>query len=562
MQTYGNIFGKVILGFLALYILMMGIFTYSKQSDVRKVYKSRVFEIRDNVQNDIKSTYTSKDIEEGDDRTLNERITRHIQYTNEFKIYATTAVYRKGELINKSGYYLVGGGLDWYLNKVPNGERYIDLEKWMSKEELIDFVQVIQDAERKGIELIWLKVSGYEKGKEVYPSKIELYKIKQREDTGWHDEDAILTKVYEFDIEVEDNMTPYYLDDWRLVTPLEEGQRYYTTLERPEVIKGVRLDQSTYERLKTLEEDMYNWSSKDSSRCYEWENLEGIGWRVRHFLAIDVGIENERYFYRIALEYRPWLVAMEELQFVYLYALLMVIIMSLILTSALWKTEKKQQLLEKNRRILIDAIGHELKTPLGIILSYSEGLKEKIAEDKREHYIDVIMDETNRMNQLILEMLSLSKLESGAYKLRLEQFRINDLLRNCLRNKEKLFVDGQIQLQLKELDELDVQADYSCIEKVINNMLMNAINHTPVNGKIVIKVEGKKVIIENEGELIPEEKLTVIWRSFYKAENIENRSGEGTGLGLAIVKEILELHKWHYGVSNIDDGVSFWFEIK
>lgn len=563
MQTYGKIFRKVIAGFLALYIVMMGIFTFSKQEDVRSVYRNKVFDIKESIVADIQNEYKHKN-EEGDRNvwTLNEQITRDIQYNEEFKIYGATAVYKKGELLHKSGYYLVGRGVDWYLEERPDSYKYIDLEKWLSKDELIEFIQIIREAEMKSVEMIWLKADGYAKGDEVLPTNLEIYKIKRREgeNVGWHDEDAVLTKAYKFEPQIEEEMIPYSLDNWDLVIPLEDIAVSYQNLEPSKEVDGIIFTRSIYERLKQLEEDMYNWRSKESGICYSWENENG--WCVRHFLAINVETETEPYFYRVALEYEPWVVAIGDLKLVYLFSALMVLVMSLILTYGLWRTEKKQQLLEKNRRMLIDAIGHELKTPLGIIGSYSEGLKEKIAEDKREHYLDVIIDETHRMNQLILEMLALSKLESGAYKLKLEQFKISDLMKSCLKNKEKLFEDGQIQLDLQLMNEIEIKADYSCMEKVINNILMNAIYHTPINGKLTIKLEGNKVSIENEGEHIPKEKLKEIWTSFYKVEDVQNRSGKGTGLGLAIVKGILELHGMQYGAYNTGSGVCFWFQIK
>lgn len=563
MQTYGKIFRKVIAGFLALYIVMMGIFTFSKQEDVRSVYRNKVFDIKESIVADIRDEYKHKN-EEGNRNvwTLNERITRDIQYNEEFKIYGATAVYKKGELLHKSGYYLVGSGVDWYLEERPDGYKYIDLEKWLSKDELIEFIQIIREAEMKSVEMIWLKADGYAKGDEVLPTNLEIYKIKRREgeNVGWHDEDAVLTKAYKFEPQIEEGMIPYSLDEWELVIPLEGIAVNYQNLEPPKEVDGIIFTRSIYERLKQLEDDMYNWKSKDSIKRYAWENENG--WCVRYFLTTDVDTEMGTYFYRVALEYEPWVVAIGDLKLVYIFSALMVLAMSLILTYGLWRTEKKQQLLEKNRRMLIDAIGHELKTPLGIIGSYSEGLKEKIAEDKREHYLDVIIDETHRMNQLILEMLALSKLESGAYKLKLEQFKISDLMKKCLKNKEKLFEDGQIQLDLQLMNEIEIKADYSCMEKVINNILMNAIYHTPINGKLTIKLEGNKVSIENEGEHIPEEKLKEIWTSFYKVEDVQNRSGEGTGLGLAIVKGILELHGMQYGAYNTERGVCFWFQIK
>ncbi len=90
---------------------------------------------------------------------------------------------------------------------------------------------------------------------------------------------------------------------------------------------------------------------------------------------------------------------------------------------------------------------------------------------------------------------------------------------------------------------------------------MNAIEHTSIGGRIDVGIENGKVCVQNDGPSIPDEKINKIWESFYKVEEINNRSGERTGLGLAIVKQILEKHHMAYGVKNVDKGVVFWFKV-
>lgn len=560
MKIYGKIFRKVIIGFLAVYIGMMGIFTYNKVLDVRAAYRNQIFIILDNVKDRVKAEYSKEEVEGkarlGHLSQLARVLTRAVEYTNEFQIHAVTAIFKEEKQVARSGYYLTAGNVDWELNEVEDGDKYIDLEKCFNDEEMLQFIELVNDIECNEETLLWIKAEGYVAENEVFPKLIEVYKIDKTYEEGmeggyWRDEEAVLVKAYAFDIEQE-SMAPYQFDDWRPVIPIECSRNN-------ERVNSGQLNKITLEKYRKLEADMYNWEDVEEGRRFRFEET----WdKVRYFVYNEVETETGEYLVRLGLEYEPVLVAVGDLKLVYSFSLVVVILMSLILTYGLWQTEKKKQLLEKNRRMLIDAIGHELKTPLSIITAYSEGLKEKIAEDKREHYIDVIVDEINHMNHLIVEMLNLSKFESGAYKLQLEQFKINDLLMTCLKNKKKLFEDYQIQLVLEMSHELEVKADYSCIEKVINNILMNAIAHTSKQGKLTVKIEGKKVSIQNEGQPIPDEMLKNIWQSFYKGENIVNRSGEGTGLGLAIVKHILELHRWQYGAYNTRSGVCFWFQVK
>ena len=209
----------------------------------------------------------------------------------------------------------------------------------------------------------------------------------------------------------------------------------------------------------------------------------------------------------------------------------------------------------------VDAIAHELKTPLGMIQAYSEGLKEKIAEDKREEYLEVIIDETVKMNELILEMLDLAKLENKAYILKRETFSMQELIEVVIKNRSKLIEDRSLEVVMTIPEDREITADYKCMQKVINNLFLNAIQHTEIGGKIKISILGHKVAVENEGLPIPEEKLELVWDPFYKIEEINNRSSKGSGLGLSIVRNMLELHDIPYGVENTEHGVKFWFKL-
>lgn len=238
------------------------------------------------------------------------------------------------------------------------------------------------------------------------------------------------------------------------------------------------------------------------------------------------------------------------------------------LSSAMAKLEEdfeRERKMETQRRVLTGAIAHELKTPLGIIHSYAEGLKEKIAEDKKEHYLDVIMDETERMDTLILEMLDLSKLESSAYQVNPEQMNLSALTVNVLKRFEKNISDKGIILEINSPENVFINADPHRMEQVITNFVTNAIRHTPQGRKISVSISSDEnhalFEIINEGEHIPGDQLKKIWDTFYKVDISRDRSKGGTGLGLAIAGSILNLHHARYGTENVENGVRFWFEI-
>ncbi len=552
MRAYRVILKKVVLGFMALYLVMMFVFTYSKQIDVQREYENHIFDILNNLEGYVKDVYTKTSWSLSP--VMNEILTKKTKYSHKFNMYGAAAVFKEGECIGKSGNYLVSSAVDWYLNPKEGGNKYIDLEAYLSEKQLIELLGKIREIIEDDNKIIWIRAGGYSRGQEVLPTTIEVLEIERSKDgSGWKDEDAQVIVSYEFDKENVEGLESYYLDNWNIESTIDLAR--YSGKKRGQQMVQKKMTKATFDKIKKLEARLYQWEEEG----YEWKKT----WNeVTYSGYFPVETETGDYTLALTLQYQPWSVALKELKIVYLFSGLAGSIMSLILTGGLWKAEKKQLLLEKNRRVLIDAIGHELKTPLGIIEAYSEGLREKIAEDKKDHYLAVMIDEIQKMDQLILEMLQLSKLESNAYMMNLEQLSLNHLIKSSLKNKQKLFEDKQIQLKTNLEEETEIVADHSGMEKVMNNLLMNAIEHTPVGGTIEVRIKQGKVSVQNEGKGIPKEKMNQIWESFYKVEEANNRSGNGVGLGLAITRQILEKHHMTYGVKNTDQGVEFWFMIK
>ncbi|MCX7708370.1 MAG: HAMP domain-containing histidine kinase [Clostridia bacterium] len=227
---------------------------------------------------------------------------------------------------------------------------------------------------------------------------------------------------------------------------------------------------------------------------------------------------------------------------------------------------EKERALESMRKEFVSSVSHELKTPLGIITAFAEGIKHGVAENKKKHYIDVILDEAEKMNHLVLDMLDLSRLGSNAFKLTLENFCINELIHTTLLRFDKHIQEKAVDIRLDFIEgELLVFADEKRIEQVLVNLLSNAIRHATYQGFIRIclrKREDRIVVeVENSGEPIPETKLERIWDRFYRVEESRERQSGGSGLGLAIVKNILQLHKSTFGVRNTEGGVLFYFDL-
>ncbi len=226
---------------------------------------------------------------------------------------------------------------------------------------------------------------------------------------------------------------------------------------------------------------------------------------------------------------------------------------------------ERERQLEKTRKEFISGVSHELKTPLSVIRSFAEGIKDGVSKDTT-YYTDVILEETENMNRLIVEMLELAKLESGTYKLDMTTFSIGELIQQVYTKLLFSMEEKHLQVSIDVDSSIFVKANRSRIEQVVVNLLSNAIRYTPDGEKIQVSViemeDTVKVEIENTGNPIPEDSLEKIWDRFYRLDASRSRHTGGTGLGLSIVKNILDLHHAEYGVYNTTNSVVFYFNLQ
>ncbi|MEW9179524.1 HAMP domain-containing sensor histidine kinase [Bacillus mycoides] len=226
---------------------------------------------------------------------------------------------------------------------------------------------------------------------------------------------------------------------------------------------------------------------------------------------------------------------------------------------------ERERQLEKTRKEFISGVSHELKTPLSVIRSFAEGIQDGVSKDTT-YYTNVILEETDNMNRLIVEMLELAKLESGTYKLEMSTFSIGELIQQVYTKLLFSMEEKHLQVDIHADSSLFVKANRSRIEQVVVNLLSNAIRYTPDGEKIHVSIieteDTVKIKIENTGNPIPEESLEKIWDRFYRLDASRSRHTGGTGLGLSIVKNILDLHHAEYGVYNTTNSVVFYFNLQ
>lgn len=218
---------------------------------------------------------------------------------------------------------------------------------------------------------------------------------------------------------------------------------------------------------------------------------------------------------------------------------------------------------EENRRQMISHLTHQLKTPLAVIHGYAEGLREHIAEEKRDHYVEMILSETERSDKMVLEMLDLSRLEAGKVKLSRDQVSLRALVQYALDKLGRSIGEKQLQVEFVTQEEGILTADESRMAQVVENFCTNGVKYTPQGGwiKVGIQKDGTQVVftMENASQPLSHEELSKVWDPFYRTEDAQTE--EGTGLGLAIVKSIVELHGGRCFAKNTKQGVAFGFEI-
>lgn len=211
--------------------------------------------------------------------------------------------------------------------------------------------------------------------------------------------------------------------------------------------------------------------------------------------------------------------------------------------------------MEQLREEFIAQFTHEIKTPLAIINGNIDLLENVDDKDKKAKYIEVINKEISVINDLVLQMLDLSKLEAKAVTLDKKEIDLRELTEDIVDDYEQLLMDKKLKIEIQGEDVLIV-SDRKRMEMVIQNYLSNAIKHAFINSTIKIKIKENEFSIENNGKQIDEKRMDTIWESFVSDDQ------KGTGLGLAIVRNILELHEMSYGVHNLEDGVEFYFRWK
>lgn len=238
------------------------------------------------------------------------------------------------------------------------------------------------------------------------------------------------------------------------------------------------------------------------------------------------------------------------------------------LADVLNHTTKELSKTDELRRDLVANVSHDLRTPLTIIKSYAEMIRDISGEKpaKRQEHIGVIIDESDRLANLVNDLLDLSKMEAGTAELQITAFDLAKTTEDIL-DRFRIYSENEgYRFEVQFESGCTVKADQHKMEQVIYNLIGNAVNYTGQDKTVKVLVQNKqnkvRFEVSDTGKGIPQEEINSVWERYYRVSQRHKRDAVGTGIGLSIVKSILEAHKAEYGVNSIiGQGSAFWFEL-
>ena len=218
---------------------------------------------------------------------------------------------------------------------------------------------------------------------------------------------------------------------------------------------------------------------------------------------------------------------------------------------------------------LIANVSHDLRTPLTMIKSYAEMIRDLSGNNpqKREAHLAVIIEEADRLNNLVTDMLNMSRLQNRTITLERSDFDLKETMETLLPSYDLLCEQEGYHITFTCMESLPVNGDEEKVKQVLSNLINNAVKYCGEDKEIIISLRrvGRKARCEvtDHGAGIAPDELSHVWERYYKSSTHHVRQVEGSGLGLSIVKEILNLHKADYGVnSKLGKGSTFWFEME
>ena len=251
----------------------------------------------------------------------------------------------------------------------------------------------------------------------------------------------------------------------------------------------------------------------------------------------------------------PWQAAINYMKYVYLFGFLLMLACMIKTLYATQKAYQKQEELEQNRRDFTNAVAHELKTPIAIVRSLLENMEREVSEEKNANYRQEGIRQTEVMDDLIKEMIFISKLDNDKIKIRQESFTAISVIEEQMEKLKTLIEEKNLHVEYCKQEDFMLTGERIYLEKAFFNILENAVSYNKTNGKIRIHVKKDSCTIENTADAIREEDLPHVCDMFFTSNKSRKSDINHKGLGLYLAKRIFEMHKLSLKIENTQLGV-------
>ncbi len=281
---------------------------------------------------------------------------------------------------------------------------------------------------------------------------------------------------------------------------------------------------------------------------------DGFYYRGRYQLKVGM-VDAPSAYMEIRMESRPWLAAMNYMKYVYLAGAALTLVCMTGIVQSFRRAYDRQAALEENRRDFINAMAHELKTPLGVIRNFAENLLEHNMEEKRDYYLAQIIRQTEEIDRMAAEMIELSKLDSEELILGNEPVSFSDLIREQMARLEPRLQEMRLAVEYQEDGCFVVNGDRNYLAKAVWNLLSNAVEYNQPDGGIWIRIGTGQCVIENTGQPLKEDQLLRAFDLFYSGAKKAGGGKRHMGMGLFLTRKILRLHGLDAALENADGRI-------
>lgn len=370
--------------------------------------------------------------------------------------------------------------------------------------------------------------------------------------------------------------------DFETGTETDESQVFYVTdshvvweWTNPDVQEGQKAKgklQNASVKLSSMEtfEEWRRWSSSEylhgypekgefyieEGNVYRGLRIDSDGFYYRcRFQGKVWGGDNPYAYIEVRMEERPWIAALDYMKYVFLAGLVLAVGCMVWIVRAFNRTYDRQMALEATRRDLTNAMAHELKTPLGIIRNFAENLIEHNMEEKRDYYLAQIIGQTEEMDHLVADMIEIAKLDSEELALKKETVSLAELIREQMERFAPLIEEKNLQVQYRVEADLQIDGDREYLAKAVWNLLSNAVEYNVPDGRIIVAVKEGWCSIENTGAHLSEDQIMHAFDLFYTGDKSRGKMERHMGLGLFLAKKIFGLHGVELMIGNTDEGV-------